>query len=239
MDPQVPLLEGWDFGHAHPAVVWEQRLPWGEVRVLGGVMGQDLFLADFVPIALRYRSTWCPNPLEIRSTCDPAGDQRSNQGIAQKATDLLADLGVNSQPCEAGNHVERRNFAIQRTADAMRRRTSMGEAFSVHPRFVVVTGAGRVLETEVLADGFEAGYVWDERAFSNQLNPNTRRPKKDGWYDHTQNCHEYIELAFGMAATTRGLTSKLDRLALRRAQKDSDPDDKLFRAQTSRSRGGY
>jgi hypothetical protein len=235
MDPEVAVLEGWDFGHAHPAVIWEQRLPWGEIRILGGVMGQDLFLADFVPIALRYRSTWCPDPLEIRSTCDPAGDTKSNQGIAQKATDLLADLGVFSQPCEAGNHVERRNFAIQRTADAMRRRTSMGEAFSVHPRFVVVTGAGRVIETEVLADGFEAGYVWDERAISNQLNPNTRRPKKDGCMT-TRKTPRIHRTGVRRAATTRTTRkSPLTPVAPRRTMTRMMDD---WRARP-RSRGGY
>jgi hypothetical protein len=31
-------------------------------------------------------------------------------------------------------------------------------------------------------------------------NPNTRRPLKDGFYDHAQNAAEYIILAFGPAA---------------------------------------
>jgi len=30
--------------------------------------------------------------------------------------------------------------------------------------------------------------------------PNTRRPLKDGYYDHAQNCLEYIVLAFGPTA---------------------------------------
>jgi hypothetical protein len=47
-----------------------------------------------------------------------------------------------------------------------------------------------------LADGFEAGYVWDEHTVS-VGNKQVRRPKKDGWYEHGQNCAEYLELNFG------------------------------------------
>jgi hypothetical protein len=47
-----------------------------------------------------------------------------------------------------------------------------------------------------LADGFEAGYVWDEHLVS-VGNKQVRKPKKDGWYEHGQNCAEYLELNFG------------------------------------------
>ena len=51
--------------------------------------------------------------------------------------------------------------------------------------------------TPVLVDGFEAGYVWDTQSTTSTSNPNTRRPLKDGFYDHGQNCLEYILLAYG------------------------------------------
>ena len=49
-----------------------------------------------------------------------------------------------------------------------------------------------------LADGFEAGYVWDEHMVS-VGNKQVRKPKKDGWYEHGQNCAEYLECNFGAA----------------------------------------
>jgi hypothetical protein len=52
----------------------------------------------------------------------------------------------------------------------------------------------------VLVDGFEAGYVWAESQATDSSTPNTRRPLKDGYYDHAQNCLEYIVLAFGPTA---------------------------------------
>jgi hypothetical protein len=48
-------------------------------------------------------------------------------------------------------------------------------------------------------------------------NPNTRRPLKDGYYDHGQNCVEYIALMFGPAAPSR-----------KRTETDPDPYDKFF-----------
>jgi hypothetical protein len=47
-----------------------------------------------------------------------------------------------------------------------------------------------------LADGFEAGYVWDEHEVS-VGNKKMRKPKADGWYEHGQVCAQYLELNFG------------------------------------------
>ena len=225
MDPEVALLESWDYGHSFPCVVWGQRLPWGETRYLGGVMGQGMFLPDFAQVAMRYRAEWFPNPLEVRSTGDPAGEAASNQGVPQRAIDVLRELGIMVTSTPAANHIEKRNYAIQQQAAAMQRRTRQGEAFRVNPRFVLVTPHG-IKHTEVLVDAFEAGYVWDERVFSNTLSPSTRRPKKDGFYDHCMNCSEYMELAFGFSQPSRVEIRKLDQQALRNAQKDHDPYDR-------------
>jgi len=238
MDPQVPLLEGWDWGHRFPAVTWSQRLPWGETRILGGVMGQSMFLQDFAAVALRYRAEWFQNPLEIRTTGDPAGEQASGQGLPQRAMDVLRELGVPVQPCLGGNTLERRNYAIQRMADAMRRRTSQGEAFTVNPRFALLTQHGGVKQTEVIVDGLEAGYVWDERMFNATTSPSTRRPLKDGFYDHTQNTLEYMELAFGQAMPTVATVRKDTRKALALAQRDHDPYDRLRVSARGARRGG-
>ena len=90
----------------------------------------------------------------------------------------------------------------------------------------------------VLVDGFEAGYVWDERSLAATSSPNTRRPKKDGFYDHTQNCHEYIELAFGAAQPSKQIVKQDDRRALKRLQVDDHPIDRA-RRRVQVGRGGY
>jgi hypothetical protein len=199
MHPAAPLLEGWDFGHGHPCVVWAQFLPQGALRVLGGVMGVSMFIEDFCPIALQYRAQWFPRPMEVQSTGDPAGQSFSPHGVATSAIDVLKKHGVRAQTPPTVNRVHRRDVAIQSIAGYMRRLTATGAAFAVAPRFVVVTGKGTT-SPSVLVDGFDAGYVWAESKATSTSTPNTRRPLKDGYYDHAQNCLESIVLAFGPTA---------------------------------------
>jgi hypothetical protein len=198
-NPEVALLEGWDFGHSHPCVVWAQFLPHGALHVLGGVMGAAMFIEDFCPIALQYRGQWFPRLLEVQSTGDPAGESFSPHGVATSAVDVLRKNGVVVRLMPTANRVDRRDVAIQSLGGYMRRLTPQGAAFRVAPRFVVVTKRGTAA-TPVLVDGFEAGYVWDTKSTASTSNPSTRRPLKDGFYDHAQNALEYIVLAFGPGA---------------------------------------
>lgn len=39
--------------------------------------------------------------------------------------------------------------------------------------------------------------MWDDRSVVSSSSPSTRRPKKDGYYDHAMNCLEYLTLMFG------------------------------------------
>ena len=67
-DPTLPLYEGWDFGHHHPAVTWIQFQRGGAVlAILGGVQGDSLFLETFAPHVLRIRDEWFPGsaPLSL------------------------------------------------------------------------------------------------------------------------------------------------------------------------------
>ncbi len=215
MHPAAPLLEGWDFGHGHPCVVWAQFLPQGALHVLGGVMGVSMFIEDFCPIALQYRAQWFPRPLEVKSTGDPAGQSFSPHGVATSAIDVLKKHGVQAQTMPTANRVDRRDVAIQSIAGYMRRLTATGAAFAVAPRFVVVTGKG-TMSPSVLVDGFDAGYVWAESKATSTSTPNTRRPLKDGYYDHAQNCLEYIVLAFGSTAERRPKRSGYEPLRVYR-----------------------
>lgn len=239
MNAQVPLLEAWDFGHSHPCVVWAQALPIGVFQVLGAVMGHDLYLEDFAPIALKYRAQWCPNPLEVWSTGDPAGLAKSNQGLRSSVVGILAEHGIALKRIDGANAPEMRYQAIQAISQYMRRMAMDGEpAFRVSPRAVVVSKNG-TRNKPFLSDGFEAGYVWDERALGGQ-NATIRRPKKDGEFDHGQNCCEYLQLAFGVSQPTQTSVQQHERRALRHAQRDEDAYDRRQRAVGRTSgRGGY
>ena len=62
--------------------------------------------------------------------------------------------------------------------------------------------ANQVVIDRFLADGCEAGYVWSPHYISSN-NKQVRVPKKDGWYEHGQNCMEYLEINFGTQVKER------------------------------------
>jgi len=113
MNTQAPLYEGWEFGHSHPCVAWAQFLPQGALRILGGVMGAALFIEDFAPIALQYRSQWFPHPPDIQSTGDPAGESFSPHGVSTSAVDVLRANGVRVEPAHEANSVDRQDVATK------------------------------------------------------------------------------------------------------------------------------
>jgi hypothetical protein len=80
-------------------------------------------------------------------------------------------------------------------------------------------------------DGLEAGYIWDDRSIANSVSPNTRRPKKDGTYDHLQNCAEYSWLNYGPVTMNTKEAAQAERTMGRRAneaRKDHDPADQRY-----------
>ena len=202
-NPQMPIEEGIDFGKHHPCIVWRQRTPYGGVQYLGGLMGQSVYLEDFLPIARMYRDQWFPNPIEIATCCDPAGSHNNSQGVKSNGVGVLRDAGF--APCwqEGANRPSVRYAMIERTAGLMRRRTAMGEAFGINSdpaRWLRVMSDGRPPTSwPFLTDGFEAGYVWDAHMVS-EGSKQYRKAKKDGWYEHGQNVNEYLELNFGSGA---------------------------------------
>jgi hypothetical protein len=72
LNPHLALCEAIDFGKHCPCVVWAQFSPYGGIDILGGAMGQNIYLQDFLPIVLQTRSTWFPN---TSSTCRRAVTQ--------------------------------------------------------------------------------------------------------------------------------------------------------------------
>jgi hypothetical protein len=231
LNPHVPLLEGWDFGHKHPHVIWAQVMPWGQLVIHGGIMGVDQFIEDFAPAVVAQRATWFwPEdatddglPFDVMSTGDPAGDQNNSQGTSTSAADILREHGISLYTIPGANHIDARDRCIQHVAGYQRRLTRTGPAFYVDPdRWLLLASDGPRFSTHFV-DALEAGYVWDDRVYTTSLSPNTRRPRKDGFYDHGMNCLEYVVLAYGPAQPSKVDAAKAERLALARSQRDLDP----------------
>jgi len=287
-DPALPLFEAWDFGHSAPCVSWHQ-LQRGGARwvILGAVQGQALFLEDFAPAVLDLRARWFPiaagpaytpqrvatlrdwqaRPqnvtLNVLSCGDPAGATNNSQGTNRSAVTVLREMGIDVVTEPNANHLERRNYAIQVLAGYMERSLPDGSpCFQVCDRFVVLSRDHRPRVRSLLVDGLEAGYVWDTLSMARTASPSTRRPRKDGVFDHSMNTIEYAVLQFAPAspASLAGVfhtererqrlqreQAREARRALREAQRD---DAEPFKWKKQRSwqgrlafrhagRGGY
>jgi hypothetical protein len=195
-DPRLSLEVALDFGKHHPCMVFRQTSPVGQTRLVGGILGQNLYLDDFLDIALGRMAEWFPGAMALYC-CDPAGMADTSHGTAG-AKDVLKAKGIRPRFVENSNSPVVRLACIERMAALMRKRAAdRSEAFLVSnsPRWLRVSQDGATVD-HFLADGFEAGYVWDAHMVSVD-NKQVRRPKKDGWYEHGQNCAEYLELNFG------------------------------------------
>lgn len=254
----LPLYEAYDYGFHHPCVIWYQWAPWGWVRILGGVMGNDLHLDAFLPVAERYRDLWFPNRHSLDSTCDPAGAAENSQGLRGTPVQLLRDWyhqrGDRTAKGEIvfpafrkdANHPERRWAANQLLATYMRRRVNGDEAFLVDPERWVLADASDERFDNFLIDGFEAGYVFEDEPRHSSSLGTYWMAKKDGWFEHGQNCVEYgvqahvLDLpAMGERAAKAALShdrqvarDEMERLRIMQA--DQDDEDA-----PSQGRGGF
>jgi PBSX family phage terminase large subunit len=230
-DPDLPLLESYDFGHRHPAVLWSQFVR-GAWHVLGEAMGHNQFIEDFAPWVVQQRTALFREIQEVWGCCDPA---RNNQGLQNDAVTVLQQHGLHPRWVDGSNNPVMRDAAVQKLAAALQRLHAGKPAVRIHPR------------CRLFLDGLEAGYIWDERSIVNSASPNTRRPKKDGTYDHLQNCAEYTWLNFGPAYMTPTEAAKADVALERRinaARRDTDPLDRMygkgrFKNQGTGRRGGW
>lgn len=200
-DPALPLEMALDFGKHHPCAVFRQVSPLGQVRFLGGIQGESLYLDDFLDIVLQHRAQWFAGATVIRECCDPAGAADTSHGTSG-AVKTLREKGIRAVYVPDANSPAVRLAMVERMAAQMRKRAAdRTEAFVINsdPEHWLVISAKSTALDRFLADGFEAGYVWDEHMVS-VGNKQVRRPKKDGMYEHGQNCAEYLELNFGHAA---------------------------------------
>jgi hypothetical protein len=214
-DPNLPLIEAWDFGHHHPAVLWSQ-FQRGSWHVLGEVMGHDQFIEEFAPWVVQQRAALFPELQELWACCDPAGARLDSQGINNTAVTVLNAHQIFPRWVDGSNSPTYRDAAIQKIAASLGKLQGGLPMVRVHPR------------CRVFIDGLEAGYIWDERSIANSVSPNTRRPRKDGTYDHLQNCAEYTWLNYGPAALTPQEAKREAERQERRMndlRKDHDPSD--------------
>jgi Phage terminase large subunit len=204
-NPQLPLEEAIDFGKHHPCWVCRQVDPFGAILVLGGIQGEDLFLDDFMRTVTRYRQEWFPDVKELKTCCDPAGSHQSSQGLRQNGVDILRAHYPPRHPIyfkDNSNAPDVRLAMIEELARAMRARTPTGEGFGVDDTRWLLVSARRGVQTwTFLSDALQSGYTWSEHTISVAHKPQ-RQPVKDGWYEHSCNDLEYLQLNFSPRRTS-------------------------------------
>ena len=85
---------------------------------------------------------------------------------------------------------------IEELAKAMRQRTATGEGFGIDDaRWLLVSSRRGVSKWPFYADGWRAATSGTEHMIRSTHKP-MRHPLKDGWYEHAQNCAEYLQLNF-------------------------------------------
>ena len=221
-DPKRPLLESFDFGKKHPCYVVAQRPYYGGLHALGGIMGAEMFLDDFLPIVKEYRNEWFGEVPARETCCDPAGSHDNSQGTRYTGVSILQGEGFRPIYRENSNAPDVRYAVMETLGKHMRRRAAGGnEAFGINNEpghWLRVGGDEGPEEYDFLADGCEAGYVWDEHDVS-VGSKKFKKAKKDGEYEHGQNCMEYLELNFGADKDTQ---EERDRRAQQRRQREVD-----------------
>ena len=204
-NPSLPLYESIDFGTRRPCVTWQQYWPSGVLVFLGGVMGQNLPLEEFVPIIEEYRADWFPglNPDLLQHTCDPAGESANNQG-SETGVNILNSFGIYPLVKKNGNSPPVKDAAIQKVNGYLMRRTPGPEGstlpcFLIDPRFVIVGKKGR-RHQPVMHQAMSHGYIYDpKRNYIGTNYPHLRPAFKDGFYEHPCDSFLYGVIAFAPA----------------------------------------
>jgi hypothetical protein len=194
-DPDQPLLESFHMGQHHPVWLAAQRSYFGNLKILGGIMGKRLMLDEFLPIVDRYRLDWFQHARDVITCCDPPPSEKqmrfTNVAILKEA------LGRQPRWIDNGNAPDVREAVIQSLSGMMQRRFGRSEGFLINHEASRWLMASKVIikHSKFFVDGCEASYVWDEHAVS-VGNKKHRQPKVDEWVDGAQRCVENLVLNF-------------------------------------------
>lgn len=92
-NPDKEVLECWDFGYHHPAVLFTQKDEYDRWLWLHCIVGENVGLETFGRYVLKKRKEWFPGVREFMSVGDPAGNQVSDK-TDETCITILAKLGI-------------------------------------------------------------------------------------------------------------------------------------------------
>lgn len=166
-NPSKVLIRGWDFGWHHPAVVFLQKQDDGVV-VLDEIMGNKIYLYDFVPQVIEYTNTYFHNA-QVKDYCDPSGVQKRD--VSEKTSiDILRSYGI--YPLFKKSEIQEGIEIINRLLSTL---SNSGKPFlRISPK------------CKILIQAFMGGYCYQKK--ENKTEP---VPYKDGFYEHLMDALRY------------------------------------------------
>lgn len=204
------LIEAFFTGKSHPTWVIAQRTRGGSLQFIGGIIGIDLFLTDFLPIVKEISVDWfganrCDRlaaDASIKTASAPSGND--DESIKFTDMDIMRSHGFKPIWRENSNSPETRVSMMEYLADAMRRRTFTGEegiaVNDAQDRWLEASREG-IKPCPFLAEAFHVGYVREqnqasEPAFVSVGHKQVRQAKADNWFELGMHCAEYLVLNF-------------------------------------------
>lgn len=197
-NPDQVLYEAFDFGKTNPCWVVAQKPMTGGLYCLGGILGLELFLDDFLPIVKQHRAEWFPNLEKVKTCCTSSLNFTSHKTTQIKQ---LRDHGFTPMWNEHANDPDQVLAMIEQIASYMRRRSATGkESFGVNEDEAMWLRASSegVTYSPFMSRMCLGGLTWDEHEVSVGRNK-VRQPREDGWFDHANRSLVAIELNFGLA----------------------------------------
>jgi len=185
-----PVIRAWDFGFHHPAVLWAQVGPNGILYVLREYMGTNVLLGRFAEEVVRLSAEWFPGA-RFQDVGDPAGRQRGDKD-PRSSLDILREHGI---VVITRRYPKRR--LIEEVERRFQRRVRVGD--KSEPAVLVDS------RCRTLIDGLRGGYCWpkarDGRIYRDS-------PMEDGWFEHLQDCLQYVAAHVWLSGGQGGLAIK-------------------------------
>lgn len=204
-NPKLPLLEVYDFGTLNPCWCVAQRPYGGGIYWLGGIMGQEMFMEDFIPLMQQYKADWFPNlkAENARSCCTLSVSKaaaRTVSGVQQ-----LRREGIFPRWVENGNSPDIVLAMIENQATYLRRRGIDGkEMLGVNndeTHWLKANEEG-VEQSQWMMQAYYGGYCWSDKTVSVGRNE-VKQPFIDDWFIYGMRCAEALELNFNHRKRTQ------------------------------------
>lgn len=196
-DPKLMLYESFDFGRLNPCWVVAQRSYTGGLRFLGGVMGMNLFLEDFLSVVKDARAEWFADlkPDRVRTCCTLSMNAEAPYVIG---VEQLRDKGFTPLWKPGSNSPDVVLDLIERQASFLRRRGADGQELllvnSDPARWLTTSNEG-VEASQFMAEAYGGGYAWSEKNVSVGRNE-MKQPQPDDWFEYPMRAAEALVVNF-------------------------------------------